>query len=191
MVRDDVGGDADLERASLAFEQHEALRVSFDKPQAGYPRSDLGPRRPALRHDGLGDRQRPARFHTGLIRKVASGEFKNLGQVRAACSGIEEAAAQADIFGGAAEQPKATAAELRTLQSMESRIEQVAAVIGRGWKNGECQIAKKVDPNRSAKMADQIKAMMSALTVMEYDLRKASAAADLLQGMRWQWRTQP
>jgi hypothetical protein len=59
----------------------------------------------------------------------------------------------------------------------------VAAVIGRGWKDGECQIAKKVDPNRSAKMADQIKAMMSALTVMEYDLRKASAAADLLQGM--------
>ena len=31
MVRDDVGGDADLERASLAFEQHEALRVSFDQ----------------------------------------------------------------------------------------------------------------------------------------------------------------
>jgi hypothetical protein len=57
-------------------------------------------------------------------------------------------------------------------------------VIGRGWKDGECQIAKKVDPNRSAKMADQIKAMMSALTVMEYELRKASAAADLLQGMQ-------
>jgi hypothetical protein len=31
---------------------------------------------------------------------------------------------------------------------------------------------------------DQIKAMMSALAVMEYDLRKASAAADLLQGMQ-------
>jgi hypothetical protein len=81
-------------------------------------------------------------------------------------------------------QSKANAAELRTLQSMESRIEQVAAVIGKAWKDGECQIAKKVDPNRSAKMADQIKAMMSALTVMEYDLRKASAAADLLQGMQ-------
>jgi hypothetical protein len=60
----------------------------------------------------------------------------------------------------------------------------VFAAIGKGWKDGECQIAKKVDPNRSAKMADQIKAMMSALTVMEYDLRKASAAADLLQGMQ-------
>lgn len=35
----------------------------------------------------------PARFHTALIRKVASGEFKNLDQVRAACSGIKEAAA--------------------------------------------------------------------------------------------------
>jgi hypothetical protein len=52
----------------------------------------------------------------------------------------------------------------------------------RRLKDGECQIAKKVDPNRSAKMADQIKAMMS--TVMDYDLRKASAAADLLQGMQ-------
>jgi hypothetical protein len=50
------------------------------------------------------------------------------------------------------------------LSLRESRIEQVAAVISRGWKDGECQIAKKVDPNRSAKMADQIKAMMSALT---------------------------
>ena len=79
---------------------------------------------------------------------------------------------------------KATASELRTLASIESRIEQVAAVIGRGWNDGECQIAKKVDPNRSAKMPDRIKAMMSALTVMEYDLRKASAAADLLQGMQ-------
>jgi hypothetical protein len=34
----------------------------------------------------------------------------------------------------------------------------------RGWKDDECQIAKKVDPNRSAKMADQIKATMFALT---------------------------
>jgi hypothetical protein len=34
----------------------------------------------------------------------------------------------------------------------------------------------------SAKMADQIKAAISALTVMEYDPR--SAAADLLQGMQ-------
>jgi hypothetical protein len=32
-------------------------------------------------------------------------------------------------------------------------------------------------------MADQIKAIQSALTVMEYELRKASAAAGLLQGM--------
>jgi hypothetical protein len=32
-------------------------------------------------------------------------------------------------------------------------------------------------------MADQIKAMMSALTVIEYELRKASAAADLLQDL--------
>ena len=32
-------------------------------------------------------------------------------------------------------QSKATAAELRTLQSMESRIEQVAAVIGKAWKD--------------------------------------------------------
>jgi hypothetical protein len=73
---------------------------------------------------------------------------------------------------------------LKVLEALDwSRIEQVAAVIGRGWKDGECQVAKKVDPNRSAKMADQIKAIQSALTVMEYELRKASAAADLLQGM--------
>jgi hypothetical protein len=38
-------------------------------------------------------------------------------------------------------------------------------------------------PEPFRKMADQIKAMMSALTVMEYELRKASAAADLLQGL--------
>jgi hypothetical protein len=56
-------------------------------------------------------------------------------------------------------------------------------MIAKGWKDGECQIAKKVDPSRSAKMADQIKAMRQALLYMEYDLRKASAAADLLQGM--------
>jgi hypothetical protein len=109
-------------------------------------------------------------------------EFKNLDQVRAACSGTKEAAAQADIFGGAA--PKASAADEKVVRGMEAMLADVFAVIGRGWKDGECQIAKKVDPNRSAKMADQIKAMMSALTVMEYDLRKASAAADLLQGMQ-------
>jgi hypothetical protein len=66
---------------------------------------------------------------------------------------------------------------------METRLEHAFAAIGKGWKDGEFLIAKKVDSNRSAKMADQIKAMMSALTVMEYELRKASAAADLLQGM--------
>jgi hypothetical protein len=49
----------------------------------------------------------------------------------------------------------------------------IAAMVAKGWKDSECQIAKKVDPNRSAKMVDQIKAIQSALTVMEYELRKA------------------
>jgi hypothetical protein len=57
----------------------------------------------------------PSRFQTALIRKVSSGEIKNLDQARAACSGIKEAAAQTDIFG--ASPPKATATEMRTLAS--------------------------------------------------------------------------
>jgi ParB family chromosome partitioning protein len=120
----------------------------------------------------------PAHMHTRMIRKVSTGEFKSIDQIRAACSAIREANEQGSMLGGA---PAATDGEMRTLRSMEARIDDVLKMVNAGFKDGECQIAKKADPNRTTAMADKLAAVRSAITVMEFQLRKASAVADLLE----------
>lgn len=95
-----------------------------------------------------------------------------------AIDAILEGKTQADMFGEAA--PKVSEEDVATINSMESKVEKMAALASAGWKNGECIVATKVSRNRARLMAEKIRAMRSALLVMEQSLRQAAAQAEIV-----------
>lgn len=108
-----------------------------------------------------------------LIRMANSGALKGWGSIRAAVDSILDPDRQSDIFGAGA--PKATDEEVRKLRGMEEKIGSVARLISGGWKDGECIVATRVNPDTASKVADQIAAIRSTLAHMERDLRSTAA----------------
>jgi hypothetical protein len=56
----------------------------------------------------------------------------------------------------------------------------VAAMLAGGWKNGECAIASRVAPDRTAAVADKIAAIRTSLSHMERELRNVAAQAKIV-----------
>ncbi len=111
-----------------------------------------------------------------IAKLVSSGALKSWQAITAAVNAILEEKTQADIFGEAA--PRASDEDLKTVSRMEERIETMAAMAAKGWKDGECVVASKVSPDRARVMAEKLKAMQKALAIMERDLRTAAAQAE-------------
>ena len=103
-----------------------------------------------------------------LVRKSAGWKA-----VRSAVDTINTGLTQADIFGDIA--PRPPAQEMATLADMERRIEQVSAMVARGWRNGECIVAARVNLDRTGLMADKIDNIQKALRVMARELRNTAA----------------
>jgi ParB/RepB/Spo0J family partition protein len=118
------------------------------------------------------------RDQTRVVKQINSGTLKTDGQVTAAVQAIQDKLSQDDIFsdGGRV----ASSKDLVTVKSMESRIEQVSMMVSKGWKDGECVVVQRVDPNRATLMADKIAAIRKALAMMENELRKSVAQAALV-----------
>lgn len=115
-----------------------------------------------------------------VLRLINSGRLLGWKSVRQAVDAILENLSQADIFGDAA--PAASDEEAATVNAMERKIEAVAAMVGKGWKDGECVIASKVNPDRANMMAAKLNAIQSAIRIMERQLRNTAAQASLLVG---------
>lgn len=113
------------------------------------------------------------RRYVGLLN---SGQIKGWGAMRAAVDAVIEGKAQSEMFAGA---PRASDAEVSRVRGMESKIESVAAMVGAGWKDGDCVVATKVDPGRAGAMADRIAAIRQALGIMERELRQSAAQAQI------------
>lgn len=109
-----------------------------------------------------------------LLRMVNAGKLIGWKAVRNAVEAILNPAGEAfDLFGAGA--PKATAADVAMLSAMERKVQSVAAMVGSGWKDGECIVALRVDRDRAGRVADQIAAIQKALRVMERELRNTAA----------------
>lgn len=113
-----------------------------------------------------------------VLRLIQRGQLTGWKSVRQAVDGILENVTQEDIFGGAG---KASDADVSTARSMERRIEAVANMVGKGWKDGECVVAAKVNPDNANLMADKLSAIQKALRIMERELRNTNAQATLLR----------
>jgi ParB family chromosome partitioning protein len=110
-----------------------------------------------------------------ILTMIRRGNLVGWKSVRNAVDAILDPASQAGMFGDDA--PAATAADLSTLRAMEKRIESVGAMLSMGWKDGQCIVANRVDPDRAANMADKISAMTKGLRIMERELRNTCAQA--------------
>jgi ParB/RepB/Spo0J family partition protein len=108
-----------------------------------------------------------------IVQLINRGQLVGWKSVRNAVDTINGGMTQADIFGEMA--PRPPAKDLATLTAMERRIDEVATMIGQGWKNGECIIAARVNLDRATLMAERLAEMQKALRIMERELRNTTA----------------
>ena len=114
-----------------------------------------------------------------LLNRIKRGQLQSMPEIRTAVQAILDNKNQGDMLDGAPDAPKATAEEAETVNRMEKRIEAVAAMVGSGWKDGECVVARKVSPDRLTTMADKLRELRTALVSMEKQLRTAAVQAEL------------
>jgi ParB family chromosome partitioning protein len=118
------------------------------------------------------------RQQTMLVQMVNRGQVSGWGAVRQAVDTMLDGTTARDLFGSDA--PRASAEDVRTVESMEERIERAARALSQGWRDGECIIACKVSPDRATHLADRIAGMKSALAHMERELRNAAGQATIV-----------
>jgi ParB family chromosome partitioning protein len=114
-----------------------------------------------------------------IVTMINRGQVKGYNAIRAAVLAILDGLSQADIFAG---EPVASEREIRTVQSMESKIETVARMIAAGFDENEVVIARKVAPDKARLMADKLGLIRTHCLQMENQLRRAAAQALLFAG---------
>ncbi|CAN7378815.1 ParB/RepB/Spo0J family partition protein [Bradyrhizobium sp. LjRoot220] len=113
-----------------------------------------------------------------IVRLINRGHLVGWKSVRNAVDAILEGTTQADIFGSVA--PASKAEDLKVVRSMEGRVDQIAAVVAMGWREGQCIVASRVSPDRAALMADKLAGIKSAIAHMERELRHVGAQAKIV-----------
>jgi ParB family chromosome partitioning protein len=119
----------------------------------------------------------PKDQHTRLVREVGSGKLGTVEQVRHAAIALRGAADQPDAFAMA---PVASTKDIRALHGLEAQIERVKKLVLEGFADGECIAAKRVDPGRVAKCADELALIRKHVLQMEHALRCAAAQGSML-----------
>jgi hypothetical protein len=112
-----------------------------------------------------------------MLHDVSSGRLRTAEDVRHAAIAMRDAAAQLDAFGASTR--RASVRDLEKVKTLEAKITQIATVVAAGFKNGECVAAQRVNPNRVAKLADQLALIRKHVLDMEHDLRRVAAQSSL------------
>jgi len=113
-----------------------------------------------------------------ILRGINSGKLKTAEQVRHAGIALRDAEAQTNAFD---DEPKASKKDVATLNKFEAKIDDIAAMVAAGFKDGECVAAKRASPDRVRNMADKLALIRKHCLDMEHDLRCGAAQGDILQ----------
>jgi len=113
-----------------------------------------------------------------ILQMINRGEIGKWKSVKAAVDTILEGVTQSDMFGAGA--PKASAEDVKELNAMEAKIDQVSRLLAAGWKDGACIIANKVSPDRAQAMADKLGALRQTVRRMELEIRNQNAAVQVV-----------
>lgn len=115
---------------------------------------------------------------TKMVQAISAGRLKTSEQVRHAGIALREAESQLDAF---ANIPKPTKKDLAALNAVEAKIDQIAAMVQQGFKNGECVIAQRVCPDRVTLMAEKLRLIRSHIQTMEHELRRVAAQIEIFR----------
>jgi ParB family transcriptional regulator, chromosome partitioning protein len=114
-----------------------------------------------------------------MLKLCTSGKLVGWKAVRSAVDAVLEKKTQVDLFG---EAPRASDDDLEKVHHIEQRVDRMAAMCRAGWDDGECRIAVRVSRDRARLVADKLAAIRSSLGVMERELRRAHAQAEIVMG---------
>lgn len=121
--------------------------------------------------------QAPAAYQGRLMREIASGRLRTAEQVKQAGWALRDAVAQQDAFG---DTPRASQKDTAAASRLESKIEQIVAMLAAGFKDGECIAAQRVSPDRVKTMADKLSLIRKHILQMEHDLRRVATQTEII-----------
>ena len=108
-----------------------------------------------------------------VARLVASGQVRGYRAIRGAVDAVLGIVEQEALFGDLPAAP--TPEDTKAITAMEAKVDQIIAMVNRGWKDGECVVAMKVSPDRARLMADKLDTIQKMLRIMSADLRSTAA----------------
>lgn len=106
-----------------------------------------------------------------LFRLIKTGQLDNPQRLKAAARGIKEAECQESFFADNEINPT----DIVKANKLERAVEALMSVLGEGFKDGELRAARRADPAKADRLADQIKLAQKYLGQMEKDLRRIAA----------------
>ena len=106
-----------------------------------------------------------------LFRLIKTGQLDNPQRLKAAARGIKEAECQESFFADNEINPT----DIVKANKLERAVEALMSVLGEGFKDGELRAARRDDPAKADRLADQIKLAQKYLGQMEKDLRRIAA----------------
>lgn len=114
-----------------------------------------------------------------LFRMIDTGKLKSYKEVVSAAQEFLAAEQQTDMFNLTPISKK----ELKKAQSVENKLQKdldrVTRFVNKGFNDGEIIILRKVNPDSTKKMADQIKMIRKHLQFLEDELRRSSIANEI------------
>lgn len=120
----------------------------------------------------------PKQKQCDIVKRIASGTLRgNTSDIRAAVGMLKLVEEQPTLM----EMPPAPSkADNEALSRLESRVDQVVAMVAAGFKDGECVAAKRVDPGRMTTLAEKLVLARQAVARMERQVRDVLAQSEML-----------
>lgn len=113
-----------------------------------------------------------------VLRMVNTGQVKGWKSVRNLVEAMLNPEEQTAMFGDSS----VSDADVKAASGMMARIDAAAGKLAGGWKDGECVIASKVNPDEASKMAEKLKALQAMARTMERELRNTLAVSQAASG---------
>jgi ParB-like chromosome segregation protein Spo0J len=117
-------------------------------------------------------------YQMRLLRDIQSRKLRTVEDVKHAGIAMRDALAQMEIFGDLTVAAPSKQ-QLAALSKLEAKINAIADMVTRGFKDGHCETARKIAPDRVALMADKLKLIRKHVLEMEHQLRAAAVQGEI------------
>jgi ParB family chromosome partitioning protein len=116
-----------------------------------------------------------------VLRDIQTGKLRTAEQVKAAAMALRDVESQLDAFATA---PRADVEDVATLSRLERKVEEIAAMVALGFKDGECIAAQRVSADRVRVMADKLASIRKHARQMELALLRAATRSEIMSRAR-------